>query len=431
MRRAGRCQLSGRGSNPGYLMYLFSSAPGSQADIDGAYAWVRMTICLILGTVGSVGIWSIVVILPQVQEEFGVLRADASVPYTATTIGYAIGNFAFGRLADRHGTTRPLVFAGMLLGAGYLLSAGAQSIGMISILHGVMIGLGSSAVFAPLMVDVSRWFVRRRGIAVAVAASGNYLAGALWPLVMQPMLATGGWRFTYVVIGLICIAVIVPLAFTLRRPPPAELPACPGAAAGGGGTLPIGLTPRQLQMLLVAAGLSCCIAMSMPQTHLIAYCADLGYGPARGAEMLALMMVAGAVSRLVSGLLADKLGGVRTQLIGALGQLLGLMLFIPFDSLASLYVVSLLFGLSQGGIIPSYAIIIREYLPAREAGERVGLVIMATLFGMGFGGWINGFIYDLTGSYEAAFLHGIGWNLFNIAVMCVILFRTRRREALA
>ena len=171
-----------------------------------------------------------------------------------------------------------------------------------------------------------------------------------------------------------------------------------------------------LQTLLIIAGFSCCVAMSMPQVHIVAYCADLGFGPARGAEMLSLMLGLGVVSRIASGWIADHIGGAATLLVGSGLQCLALMLYLPFDGLMSLYVVSALFGLSQGGIVPSYAIIVRENFPAREAGARVGLVIMATIVGMAAGGWLTGAIFDLTGSYQTAFLHGIGWNVLNLAI---------------
>ena len=171
--------------------------------------------------------------------------------------------------------------------------------------------------------------------------------------------------------------------------------------------------------------------MSMPQVHIVAYCLDLGYGVARGSEMLSLMLAGGIVSRLASGFLADRIGGVRTALLGSVLQALSLLFYIPFDGLASLYVVSLVFGLSQGGIVPCYAIIVREYMPAKEAGRRVGIVIMATIVGMALGGWMSGAIYDLTGSYAAAFLNGIGWNLLPIAVLGLLLWRTNRKAARA
>jgi MFS family permease len=192
-----------------------------------------------------------------------------------------------------------------------------------------------------------------------------------------------------------------------------------------------GLPTRTLVWLLAVAGIGCCVAMSMPQVHIVAYCVDLGYGPAVGAEMLSLMLLGGVVSRLVSGLLADRIGGVPTLLIGSALQMLALFLYLPTTGLAPLYVVSLIFGLSQGGIVPSYAVIVREYLPPREAGARVGFVIMATILGMALGGWISGWIYDLTGSYRWAFLNGIAFNALNVAIMLLILFRSRPRAARA
>jgi MFS family permease len=168
--------------------------------------------------------------------------------------------------------------------------------------------------------------------------------------------------------------------------------------------------------------------MSMPQVHIVAYCTDLGYGPAVGAEMLSLMLMGGVASRLVSGLLADRLGGVLTLLIGSTLQMLALMLYLPTTGLTPLYIVSLIFGLSQGGIVPAYAIIVREYLPAREAGARVGFVIMATILGMALGGWLSGLIYDITGSYRWAFLNGIAFNALNVGIMVMILIRSRPRS---
>jgi MFS family permease len=173
------------------------------------------------------------------------------------------------------------------------------------------------------------------------------------------------------------------------------------------------------------------MAMSMPQVHIVAYCMDLGYGVAHGADMLAIMLAAGVFSRIGSGLLADRIGAVKTLLIGSALQGLSLALYIPFDGLASLYVVSLVFGLSQGGIVPCYAIIVRDYMPAHEAGQRVGLVMMATIFGMAIGGWMSGWIYDQTGSYAAAFLNGIAWNLVNLAAIGLLFWRTRRPAAIA
>ncbi len=395
------------------------------ADIDGAYAWTRLALSIALATIGGAGMWAVIVVLPAVQAEFGVDRADASLPYTMTMIGFSLGNVFIGRAIDRVGYMKPAIIASVALGIGFVLASMSASITQFALVQGVLIGAGSSATFGPLLADISHWFRLRRGIAVTAAASGNYLAGAIWPVAMQPFLVNEGWRATYFGIGIICLITMVPLALMLRRRPLA-VALRPGVAGNAPRSKPIDLSPTALQTLLVIAGLGCCVAMSMPQVHIVAYCADLGYGVARGSEMLALMLGAGIVSRLASGALADRIGGIRTLLIGSVLQGLSLLLYIPFDGLVSLYAVSFIFGLSQGGIVPCYAIIVREYMPAEEAGRRVGVVIMATIAGMALGGWMSGWIYDLTGSYAAAFLNGIGWNLLNVSTMAFVLWRTRR-----
>jgi len=321
-----------------------------------------------------------------------------------------------GRLADRFGIMLPVMLGAAMLGVGYVVAAQAAELWQFTLAQALLIGLlGSSATFGPLVADVSLWFTRRRGIAVAVVASGNYLAGTIWPPLLQWAIAAWGWRQAYMTIGLLCVVTMPPLALALRRRPSLE-----GAgAAGGARVFPGGLAnirPGALQALLVLAGIACCVAMSMPQVHIVAYCADLGYGPARGAEMLSLMLGFGVVSRLASGLIADRIGGVRTLILGSTLQCLALLFYLPFDGLASLYLVSALFGLSQGGIVPSYALIVRDYFPAREAGARISLVMMATVVGMALGGWLSGAIFDLTGSYRAAFLNGIAWNLLNMSI---------------
>jgi MFS family permease len=368
--------------------------------------------------------WAVVVVLPQVQAEFAVARADASLPYTMTMLGFALGNVMLGRFIDRTGFMLPALVSSVALGLGFLLAAVSGSIVQFAAVQGLLIGLGSAVTFGPLIADISHWFDKRRGVAVATAACGNYIAGALWPMAMQPFLLAQGWRWTYAAIGVTCLVTMIPLCLMLAR----RAPGSGHSSAVGAPTRPlksVAVSPRVLQIMLVIAGLGCCVAMSMPQVHIVAYCADLGYGVARGAEMLSLMLAGGIVSRLGSGFLADRIGGVKTLLLGSVLQGISLLLYIPFDGLASLYVVSLVFGLSQGGIVPCYAIIVREYMPAREAGQRVGIVIMATILGMALGGWMSGWIYDLTGSYAAAFLNGIAWNLLNVTVIGLLLWRTR------
>ena len=397
--------------------------------IEPAYVWLRLAASVLLSTLGGISLWSVVVVLPAVQAEFGVDRGNASLPYTLTMIGFAVGGVLMGRVADRFGIAVTVLIGGVALSTGYIASGYVQTLWQFAIVQGVLIALfGGAATFGPIVADVSHWFARRRGFAVAIAASGNYLSGTIWPPIIQHFVQTIGWRQTHIGIGLICAITMIPLALTLRRKRPVRgLTATTLLAGETQATL--GLTPGTLQVLLTIAGFACCVAMSMPQVHIVAYCGDLGYGVERGAEMLSLMLGLGIVSRIGSGFVADRVGGVRTLLLGSLAQMLALLLYLGFSGLTSLYVISALFGLFQGGIIPSYAIIVSEYYPAREVGMRFGVVIMATLFGMAFGGWISGVIFDATGSYSAAFANGVLWNLLNACIALALLTRSVRRVA--
>ena len=387
---------------------------------DSRYAWVRLAISLILAIVGGVGLWLVVVVIPTIQAEFGLDRSDASLGYTVTFIGFAAGGFTMGRVADRFGIMVPVSISGVALGSGFILAALSQTYWQLLVVQAVFIGfLGSASTFGPLVADVSQWFLKRRGIAIAIAASGNYIAGAIWPPFMQHAITAWGWRTTYAGVGIICIVIMVPLAQLLRRRPEFDDAASPAGSSGRNSLQP---RHRLLFPALLVAGLACCVAMSMPQVHIVAYCADLGFGPARGAEMLSVMLGFGVLSRLASGLIADRIGGLATLIIGSFLQMLALLFYIPFDGLTSLYVVSAMFGLAQGGIVPSYAMIIRDHFPAREAGSRISAVLTATVFGMALGGWLSGEIYDLTGSYTAAFLHGVAWNVLNLSIALWILY---------
>jgi len=397
---------------------------------DSGQAWLRLSLAMLISTIGGVGMWSVVVALPAIQADFGVDRAAASLPYTLAMLGFAGGGVILGRLADRFGIATPLALGALALGCGYLAVGVSANLTQVALAHGFLIGFGCSATFGPLMADISHWFMRRRGIAVALAASGNYLAGTIWPPVVQHAIAGYGWRAAHSGIGIFVLVTMLPLAFLLRRRLEVHhTAAATASAARRQATMPF--SPMTLQVLLCIAGVACCVAMSMPQVHLVAYCGDLGYGVARGAEMLSLMLACGIVSRVASGFIADRIGGVRTLLLGSILQGTALFLYLLFNGLASLYVISALFGLFQGGIVPSYAIIVREYFSPKEAGTRVGLVLMATLVGMALGGWMSGEVFDLTGSYQAAFLNGIAWNLLNVTIMTWLLLRSRRAPAFA
>ena len=399
--------------------------------IESPYAWTRLCVSLLLMTIGGSGVYTVSVVLPRIQAEFGVARGDASLPYTAAMIGFGLGGVFMGRLADRFGVIVPVLIGAIGLGGGFIAAGAAGSLWQFSLAQGLLMGfLGSAATFAPLAADTSKWFSRHRGIAVAICMSGNYLAGAVWSQVLRYYFDAVGWRETYFGMGLFCLAAMLPLALVLKRATPVQPDAAPAAAATPGvgefdRSRPLGLSPNTLMALLCVAGVSCCLAMSMPQVHIVAYCGDLGFGAARGAEMLSLMLGMGIVSRLVSGWISDHIGGLKTLLVGSVLQGVALLMFLFTDGLASLYVVAGMFGLFQGGIVPSYALIIREHFSPEQVGTRVGTVLMCTLLGMALGGWMCGAIFDLTGSYRAAFLNGTAWNLLNVLIVLFLLWRAR------
>lgn len=402
------------------------------ATAESPYAWWRLVVSLALMTLGGVGMYSVTVVLPRIQADFGVDRGAASLPYTLTMVGFGIGGIFMGKLSDRFGVMVPVLGGAVGLGLGFIAAGAATTLWQFSLAQGLLIGLlGTSATFAPLVADTSRWFDRRRGIALAICMSGNYVAGAVWPPVTQHFIDHGGWREAYTFIGVFCLLTMLPLALVLWRRPPPEAAPMPVAAHNGApalqGDRPLGLSPGTLQALLCVAGVSCCVAMSMPQVHIVAYCTDLGFGAARGAEMLSVMLGMGVASRLISGWISDRIGGLRTLLLGSVLQGVALLMFLPFDGLVPLYLISGLFGLFQGGIVPSYALIVREHFAPMQAGVRVGTVLMATLLGMALGGWMSGAIFDLTGSYQAAFLNGIGFNLLNVSIVLFLLRRARAR----
>jgi MFS family permease len=289
---------------------------------DSGYAAMRLVVTLLLMTIGSSSMYVLSVMLPAVQADFGSSRSEVSLSYTLLMVGFGIGGVMMGRLADRFGVVWPLLLGALGLGLGYLASAVSHNIWMFVLAQGLLVGaLGSSVAFAPLVADTSLWFVKRRGFAVAITASGNCLAGAVWPPVVQHFVDAAGWRSTCMGMALFCTVTMGALASLLRERPPAATPAAqprgvdaPGAASA---IRPFGFSFGTAQGLLCVAGVACCAAMATPQVHIVAYCGDLGYGAVRRAQMLSVMLGSGIASRLISGFICDRIGGVPTLLLGS------------------------------------------------------------------------------------------------------------------
>jgi MFS family permease len=402
---------------------------GSDAFVpDSRQAWGRLVLALLIASIGAVGMWSVVVVMPTVQAEYASTRGAVSLATTMVFLGFGSGGVVMGKITDRVGIVAALAISIVFLGGGYVLIGLSTTLWQF-IAISFLIGLGTSATFAPLMAEASHWFVRYRGLAVGIVSSGNYVAGAVWPPLVNWSVQSIGWRATHIAIAVFCVVAMSALLLVLRA-------VIGGRSASDHANAPppqldLNLSANTLTILLAIASISCCVAMAMPQVHIVAYCGDLGYGVAAGAEMLSMMMGFGILSRIGSGLLADRIGGIHTLLIGSIAQGFALLFYLFFDSLTSLYLISGMFGLFQGGIVPSYAIIVRETMPAREAGTRVGIVIFASVFGMSFGGWVSGVIFDHTGSYAAAFANGLAWNVLNMAIVVLLLIRAHGRGRLA
>ena len=399
--------------------------PGAAPSI---YPMVRLITSLVLVTMGGAAMYAVIVVLKPVSFEFGVGRGVASLPYMMFMVTGGIGGVAMGRLADRFGVMVPALIGCVGLPAGMAGAAFAEEFWQFCVSLGVLSGLlGTSALFAPMAADISHWFTRRRGLAVAVVITGTYFAGALWPPIVQASLDARGWRETFVAIAILMAVTMLPLIALLYRKPAALIEA-QAARAAPGASRPLGVGPGTLQCLICAAGLGCCVAMAAPQVHIVAHVTDLGYAAQHGAAMLSLMLGTGIVSRIGSGFISDRIGGLRTLLLGSVLQAVTLAAFLGADTLTLLYVVSAVFGLSQGGIVPSYTIIIRTFFPAHEAGRRVGWAMLFTFAGMALGGWMAGALYDLTGSYTASFINAVAFNVLNAAI---VLFLARRHRAIA
>ena len=391
--------------------------------MDTASSWRRLTICSVIGLFINIGIWSVVVVLPEIEREFNSSRASSALPYTFTLAGFAIGNFVIGSIVDRIGIAKATIYASLLVSSNFLLCSLSDSLLIITSSH-FFLGLGTAVGFGPLIADITHWFVKRRGIAVAIIASGNYLSGVVWSPLIGIMLSSFTWRDIYLSIAIVLPTVVIPFAFLLLNKT-TKIKSDTENDFYANNTKLIKISGGRLQFLLGMAGIGCCIAMAMPQVHIVAYCVGLGFGATIGASMLSVMLASGIISRIMFGLCADRIGSLNTLILSSALQMISLIFFIPFDGMISLFVVSAIFGLSQGGIVPSYALVVRHFLPAREAGQRIGIVLMLTIFGMAIGGWMSGFIFDQTGSYKMAFLNGILWNIFNLGILGWLFFNVK------
>ncbi len=385
----------------------------------------RVINSLVLMTIALSGMYVPIMMLGPVSAEFEIGRGDASLPYTFYMIGFGVGNVLLGRIMDRWGLFPLCVTASACFPLGLYLASNSHSLLPFSLILLFFCGLlGGSFSFGPLVADISQWFEDRKGLAVGIVISGSYLAGAVWPLILQDWIDAYGWRESLRQLSVLCVLIMPVLSLIYLRKPVMSQEE-PGEGTRSRWNVPLGMSKRSLQSLVCCAGIGCCVAMSMPQIHIVPHSIDLGFTAQDGASMLALMLGCGIISRIGSGMLSDRIGGTRTLALGSFLQMAVLAAFLFVDGLTGLYLASIAFGLSQGGIVPSYAIMIRRFFRPSEAGTRIGLVFVFTILGMALGGWMAGILFDLTGSYTASFMNAIAFNIVNLMIVGFILRRDR------
>jgi MFS family permease len=405
-----------------------TTAPGAdRASIETRYSWVVATVALVCLAFSFGGMWIVSVGLKAIAADADGQRSVPALAGALAWLGSGFGGIAMGPLAVRFGIRWTVIFGATMIGLGLAVSTLGAGLPLY-IGHGLFMGvMGNAGLNAPLYIYVSRWFDRRRGSALALISSGSYIAGAVWPTIFERAIAAYGWRNCMLAYAILAVAIIAPLAAIFFLPPPE-----PVTAPAGSGSLHkasvLGLRPNTMFAMMAAASFMCCVPMAMPQGHLVAYCTDLGITPTHGAAMLSVVLGTAFVTRQLWGWISDRIGGLLTVLTGSAVQAVAMVAFLFTQDEIGLFTVSAIYGLGFSGIIPAYVLAIREFFPARDAAWRVPILLFFSGGGMAAGGWFAGVLYDHYGAYAPAFITGIAFNLFNLALVGTLVFRQQREN---
>ncbi len=403
----------------------------SSHSVEVRYGWVVVFVSLAIHSIGLGAPTILFVALKPIAADLDTLRAVPSFAYSLMMMGAGVGGIAMGWWMDKRGVMQPVLFGAVMIGCGAIVASRSQGQLSLYLATGLLIGLfGKAAMIAPLIANATRWFDRRRGLAVAIISSGQGLAGAIWPTVIRYTTDEYGWRDTFFFYGVFALATMIPMAWLLRTAPPDERMAAGGSSpeASSAPTV-LGKSPMFVQSALWLAVIGCCTGMAVPIVHLVSHATDLGHSSTTAATMLSTLFAAGFVSRICFGLLADRIGGMPTLLIGSACQTIMLLVFANVSSAWALYVAACLFGLGFAGIMPCYALIIRVLFPATEAGWRIATQYLFAALGMAFGGWLGGVLFDATGGYAVAFVVGAACGVMNFLVIWSLFSRHRRGSA--
>jgi MFS family permease len=397
------------------------SVGGPGVSIESRQSWVAAWVTLALLTVCFGSTLTVVVGLKPITQDLGTPRQLVALAGALTWLGTGLGGIVLGRVAERLGIRFIVMFGAAMMGMGLAISA-AGNIWAILVGHVLFIGvLGNGALYAPLLVYISRWFDRRRGTALALIWSGQYIAGITWPTLIERAMTAYGWRPTMIGVAVVVVIAVPIAALFLPRAP--QAPPEFGFADAGKRRQVLGLRPNTVLAILCIASFACCVPMAIPQGHLVAFCSDIGIPAAQGAAMLSVMQAGALLSRMGWGWLTDRIGGLKTVLAASTCQALAVAAFLTTQDEAGLFAISAAYGLGFSGIIPAYIVAIRELYPSREASWRVPSLLFVGMGGMAFGGWFAGALYDHFGFYAPAFAIGFLFNLFNLVLVGFLVLR--------
>ncbi|MBN34465.1 MAG: MFS transporter [Rhodospirillaceae bacterium] len=394
---------------------------------DGPSAW-RVALASLLLISCGMGIeyllWSNV---KTISDDMGWSRGTTSAAYALEMLGTGIGGIFMGRLCDRSGAVLVVLIGAMMIPAGALVLTHVTEPWQFCLIFGLMIGfLGNATLFAPLITTATRWFNRNRGLAVAVVASGQGIAGAIWPAVFDYLIELYGWRGSLFIYGLFAMVTMPPLVLLLKGRPPGWSTLENERKHARSRGLRFGSLAENVPLALLCAAIACCcIAMAMPLLHVASHAQDVGYTRTQGAFLLTWIMALSFIGRLGLGFFADTIGGLRAMLVGSGLQALGILVMVPFDSLWVLYLGATVFGIGFGGLVPMYAVALRSIYPPHSIGWRVGAIFLFGAIGMAVGGQMAGSFFDYAGTYRWAFLVGFGFNVVNLFLIVAVMIITR------
>lgn len=394
---------------------------------EGLYRYIVLATSLVMMVSGTGSVYLLVSALKPISAELDWPRTVPSVAYALQYLGGGIGGIVMGYWMDRAGMAKPALLGAVMIGTGACLTYYVQAPWHLFAIYGIMMGLvGRATLFAPLMVNITHWFEHRRGMAVGIVGSGQAIAGAMWPAVFQYGISTVGWRETALAYGIFVLCLMVPLSAVFARPRPLSQ-ARQASVAERAATAAV--SPKLMMQLLCVAIIGCCVAMSLPLAHLMSHASDIGFEPIDGARLLAVMLLCAAISSMFGlGALTHRFGPLKALLLFSCVQAAMLGFFPLASSLTGLYITAAIFGLGYGGILPSYPVIIRAYMPAQGSGARTGLVVFFGTVGMAIGSGLGGVSIDLSGSYTPAFFTGVVFNVANIVIISWLILRLGREQ---